>query len=300
MTRYFHIILLFVFLCNGIAKSDEYQPYVEGQVVENSISIGKGKYNIPLPAGKFTIVATYESKTSSSNKTQLYDIGMVTLKGKTLDKYVRIRFSKPTSTWWELPKDCKRENIYFFKSYNKGNAFSCWFVNHIALQLTSTKIKKDSFFGKLKDYIINNQIIIPNIAIYSQHLYSSPRHKNVYFLVRYYENPELSGVAKGRETNWHQSEYQPTKIFQYPKKKAFMENYIIKSAKYQRDFETGIGMLPEHRLDTSIANQGNEGSKSQEKPSDIVGELDKLNKLYKSGALTKSEFEVAKKKLLKN
>ena len=77
-----------------------------------------------------------------------------------------------------------------------------------------------------------------------------------------------------------------------------MENYIIKSAKYQRDFETSIGMLREHRLDTSIVNQGNEGFKPQSKPSDIVGELDKLNKLYKSGALSKEEFEKAKKKIL--
>ena len=76
-----------------------------------------------------------------------------------------------------------------------------------------------------------------------------------------------------------------------------MENYIIKSAKYQRDFETGIGMLPEHRLDTSMAvkKQTLENAKPK---SNMVNELSDLNKLYKSGALSKEEFEKAKKKLL--
>lgn len=165
------------------------------------------------------------------------------------------------------------------------------------MQLTSNKIKKDSYVGKVKDYVLTNKIIIPNICIYSQHLYSSPRHKNVFFLIRYYENPELSGVPKAEAKNWDQSEYQPVRIIQYPKKQAFMENYIIKSANYQKNFEDSIGILPEHRLDTSMAfkKQALENPKPK---SNMVNELSDLNKLYKSGALSKEEFEKAKKKLL--
>ena len=291
----FFIALYFCVVQN--TSADQYQPYVVGQIVEQSISVGKGKYNIPLPQGKFTVIATHKSREKSSNAIQMYDLGLASFKGKVLDKSVNIRFSKPISTWWEVPKNCKRDNLYFYKRYIKGRAFSCWFVNHNTMQLTSDKIKSKSYYGKVKQYIIDNGIILPNIAVYSEHIYSSPRHKNVYFQVRYFENPEISGVPKAESKTWAQSEYQPTKIFAHPKKKAFMEDYIIKSAQYQRNFEIGINMHPDHRLDTSMAvkKQTLENAKPK---SNMVNELSDLNKLYKSGALSKEEFEKAKKQIL--
>jgi len=295
--RKIFIFLITIYFCNTQnTLSDEYQPYIQGQEVENKLILGNGKYTIQLPPGKFKIISTFERK-SEPRGTKIYDFGMATFQGKVLDKYVSIVISKRSPAWWELPKNCKRENLYFYKNYIKGKAFNCWFVNHNTMQLTSDKIKSNSYLGKVKQYIINNGVIVPNIAVYSEHLYSSPRHKNVYFQLRYYENPEISGVPKAESKSWAQSEYQPTKISLHPKKKAFMENYIIKSAKYQRDFETGIGMLPEHRLDTSMAvkKQTLENAKSK---SNMVNELSDLDKLYKSGALSKEEFEKAKKKLL--
>ena len=295
--RKIFIFLITIYFCNTQnTLSDEYQPYIQGQEVENKLILGNGKYTIQLPPGKFKIISTFERK-SEPRGTKIYDFGMATFQGKVLDKYVSIVISKRSPAWWELPKNCKRENLYFYKNYIKGKAFNCWFVNHNTMQLTSDKIKSNSYLGKVKQYIINNGVIVPNIAVYSEHLYSSPRHKNVYFQLRYYENPEISGVPKAESKSWAQSEYQPTKISLHPKKKAFMENYIIKSAKYQRDFETGIGMLPEHRLDTSMAvkKQTLENAKPK---SNMVNELSDLNKLYKSGALSKEEFDKAKKKLL--
>ncbi len=39
-------------------------------------------------------------------------------------------------------------------------------------------------------------------------------------------------------------------------------------------------------------------AQSTEKTSDLVSQLEQLNKLYKSGTLTKDEFDKAKKKIL--
>ena len=312
--RYLQIILFFIFFLNGVVKSDEYQLYAVGQPIENSISILNGRFNIPLPKGKFTVIATHKSSKLDSNlefearrshigggmsgsySIDIYDIGIAAFKGKVLDKYVSIKFSQPLDGWI-FAKNCKRENLYFYKNYINGKAFNCWFVNHNTMQLTSDKIKSNSYYGKVKQYIINNGIILPNITVYSEHIYSSPIHKNVYFQVRYYENPEISGVPKAESKTWAQSEYQITKISAYPKKKAFMENYIIKSAKYQRDFENNIRMPPQHRLDTYVAvkKQTLENAKPK---SNMVNELSDLNKLYKSGALSKEEFEKAKKQIL--
>ena len=76
-----------------------------------------------------------------------------------------------------------------------------------------------------------------------------------------------------------------------------MDSYVIKSAGYQKNFENGINMLAEHRLDTSMAVKKQTLENAKSKPN-TVNELSDLNKLYKSGVLSKEEFEKAKKKIL--
>ena len=49
------------------------------------------------------------------------------------------------------------------------------------------------------------------------------------------------------------------------------------------------------RLDLGISDN----KKKDTYKTSIVSELEKLNELFKSGAITKKEFEAAKKKLLK-
>ena len=287
------VFLIFV-TTNSIA--DSYQPYVAGQIVEKNLSLGKGEYNIPLPPGKFTIAVTHESL-STGSPTTLYELKLIKLRDKTIDEMVYVKISKQVPTHWLIDKDCNRTNFYFIKFYAMGSAQSCWFVNHYVLTLSSDKIKSDSFQGKLRDYLFSKQLIVPNNLVYSSHIYASARQNNVYFRVYYMTNPDLRGVPKSSKTSWSQSEYQKVSISSYPEKKAFMDSYVIKSASYQKNFENGINMLAEHRLDTSMAvkKQTLENAKSK---SNTVNELSDLNKLYKSGVLSKEEFEKAKKKIL--
>ena len=279
--------------------ADDYQPYVEGQVVENNLSLGKGKYNIPLPPGKFTVLATHDGR-SSANSIKMYDLALFKLnKDKIVEDAVIVFISKRSPTNWVRPKTCKRTNMLFIKTYIKGKAFNCWFVNHYTYTFSSNKIKEKSILGKIRKLARTEQIIYPNVGVYSGHYYSSPRHKNVLIRVEHHTNPELQGVPKGKSRNWKESDYLATKIINYPKKKSFVDNFIIQSAKYQKDIENGINMHQDHRLDTSMALQNNKQVKKEiGKPLSLGSELAALNKLYKSGALTKSEFEKAKKKLL--
>ena len=77
-----------------------------------------------------------------------------------------------------------------------------------------------------------------------------------------------------------------------------MDSYVIKSASYQKNFEKGINMLAEHRLDTSASSEKTDQNISNIKPLNLGIQLEKLDKLYKSGAINKEEFEKAKKKIL--
>jgi hypothetical protein len=57
-------------------------------------------------------------------------------------------------------------------------------------------------------------------------------------------------------------------------------------------------MLAEHRLDTSASSEKTDQNISNIKPLNLGIQLEKLDKLYKSGAINKEEFEKAKKKIL--
>ena len=54
----------------------------------------------------------------------------------------------------------------------------------------------------------------------------------------------------------------------------------------------------QHLLDLSEFDINIEEPTKETKSSDLVNELKKLNELYQEGALTKKEFEKAKRKLL--
>ena len=56
-------------------------------------------------------------------------------------------------------------------------------------------------------------------------------------------------------------------------------------------------MIEKHKLDLSTLSSSSSVS-TKNLSSDILDQINKLNDLYKSGVLTKDEFEKAKKKIL--
>ena len=88
----FFIALYFCVVQN--TSADEYQPYNEGQLVENNLILGKGKYKIPLPTGKFTVVITHEHRESGAG-TKLYSLLLLKLaKDNVMDEAVFCYFFK--------------------------------------------------------------------------------------------------------------------------------------------------------------------------------------------------------------
>ena len=63
---------------------------------------------------------------------------------------------------------------------------------------------------------------------------------------------------------------------------------------YHANFEETYKLKKYQRLDLGI-----KVDKEDIKKNGLVTELERLNRLYKSGSITKKEFEVAKQKLLK-
>ena len=81
-----------------------------------------------------------------------------------------------------------------------------------------------------------------------------------------------------------------------------MQKWIKKSAQLHKDFEIFQKARKSQKLDLSNYITSNTKKKQQKvkySNENFTDELIKLNKLYKSGALSKEEFEKAKKRVLK-
>ena len=126
-------------------------------------------------------------------------------------------------------------------------------------------------------------------------MYNSPFHGGRAFLVYVDRNPEFYGVGKTLIGDENNSEYHAANLTKYPKKKELIDKIIKQSFVYHKNFEDKLKVKDYQRLDLGLV----ENKKKENKNKSIVSELEKLNNLFKSGAITKKEFEAAKKKLLK-
>ena len=118
-----------------------------------------------------------------------------------------------------------------------------------------------------------------------------------FFNVSHFINPiKLDGPVSNFYTT-DTSEYHKYNIENFPKHREVMDNWISISAKRHQEFQKNIKAKPNHYLSLNkYISDEYQNEESSNTP--FVEQIKELNELYKSGALTKKEFEKAKKKLL--
>ena len=183
-------------------------------------------------------------------------------------------------------------------------AANCLRIRHIDLkkEMNNPDYKVDAdgysepyYYAGFKNFIKKRKLRIPKILISSQHGYMSPSHGGRTQVVYLDRNPEFFNVGETLIGDENNSEYHKANLTKYPKKKKLIDEIIQQSFVYHRNFEDKLKVKDFQRLDLGI----NENKKKENKNKSIVSELQKLNDLFKSGVITKEEFEAAKKKLLK-
>ena len=209
----------------------------------------------------------------------------------------RIYFNAPTDGCYE------KSEYYLVKVWKKGMAANCLRIRHIDLKKEmydpdytyEEGFAEPYYMAGFKYFIKKRKLKIPKILISSQHAYMSPSHGGRTQLVYLDRNPEFLNVGKTLIGDENNSEYHKANLTKYPKKKKLIDEIIQQSFVYHRNFEDKLKVKDFQRLDLGI--NGNKKEERQNKS--IVSELQKLNDLFKSGAITKKEFEAAKQKLLK-
>ena len=199
---------------------------------------------------------------------------------------------------------CYEKNEYYLvKVWKKGMAANCLRVRHIDLkkEMYSPDYNVEEGYQEpyneagFKYFIKKRNLEIPKILISHQHFYMSPSYGGRTVAVYIDRNPEFLKVGKtlnGDETN---SEYHKANLNKHPKKEKLVNDIIQKSFVFHSNLEEKVKAKKHQKLDLGIANNK---TKDSERKS-VVSELEKLNELYKSKAITKEEYIAAKKKILK-
>jgi len=268
-----------------------------GDIVENEVSFGK-RDKFPLPPGKFTVGVIKKTK-------EFTDVMLHQIDEKSgAVRWAVSLYATGNTQWesWNLSKFCKRTNIYFIKNKRSSKSFACWMVNHSRSDIGANK----GFWKLVRDYEISNNIVSPDIFVYSQYVYS--KGSKLYGM-SYYYNPELDGVPKPENLEWATNEFHMQKVINYPKHEAFLKKYISVSANLVDRFNQlnkvkgKLTLNPEENFTQASINVEKVGTKKVKKSTDankgdVVSQIKGLKELLDAGAITQDEFDKAKKKLL--
>ena len=322
MKKLLGAIVLGLFLININYSEANAKKYRVNEIVENNFFINK-KTKLNLPKGKWVVSeVSYKSVEGIKNKR----ITLAKIKDNKLTEIISV-FEWNTQSlndsrykylvdeviykalFGNRADSCYEKQEYsIIKFYKKGSAHNCFWVGHYDLKkyiyetevfyiypgISDLRTEKNNF----KRWLKKNQIILPSVALYSQHSYFSRLTKGKWFGLTHIVDPKILNAPETRFTTVDSSEYHKNNINTYPQHKEIMKNWISMSTKRHINFENSIKINKKHKLDLSDISLI-KISKTNKTSDNVVDELQVLTDLFKNGLLTKEEFIKAKKKLLK-
>ena len=189
-----------------------------------------------------------------------------------------------------------RAEYFYAQLFTKGTAMNCFLIRHIdPFKEFNYPDDPQARVKYLKIFLKKKNIKIPKTMILSKHLFFAPSIKDKGVEINYSINPELFGAPKTLNGDENGSEYHRNNINNHVFKKKFINDWLSKQANYHQYFEKKLKAKKNHllNLDEFITFEISVGNNNL-----LIEQLKSLNKLYKSGILSKDEFKKAKKKIL--
>lgn len=196
-----------------------------------------------------------------------------------------------------------KSEYYFTKLWHKGASANCLKIRHIDLnkEMYSPDYNVEAqgyiepyYEASFKNFIKKNNLEIPKIFISQIHMFYSPTLAGKGMLIYIDRNPEFFGAGKTLIGDEASSEYHKNNLSKFPKKEKFVKEIIQGAFAYHSEIEEKFKFKKHQRL-----NFGSVTKVKIKKESSVADQLEKLNQLYQSGAITKEEYNSAKKIVLK-
>jgi len=196
----------------------------------------------------------------------------------------------------------ERPEYYLVEFYRRGATYNCLVVRH--MDVFKELQNPDGPHGRAAAAAYNNwlknnpDVIIPGTMLESNHGYFSRPVGGIWYDFRHFINPKMIDAPINNSHSEEGSEYHRNNINNFPEHRKSMEKWISISSEYHKIFENLVNAKSKHKLNLDNYIVKYEKNKKNNINNNMIEDLKNLNELYKSGALTKEEFEKAKKKLL--
>ena len=197
-----------------------------------------------------------------------------------------------------------KSEYYFAKLWQEGASANWLKVRHIDLSKETNSpdynVEAQGYIepyyeASFKNFVKKNNLKVPKILISQIHMFYSPTLAGKGMVIYIDRNPEFYGVGKTLNGDESSSEYHKNNLSKFPKKEKLVKKIIQGAFTFHSELEEKFKFKKHQRLNLSPVSK----IKIKKDSSTLANQLEKINQLYKSGALTKKEFEAAKQKLLK-
>ena len=305
MKKIFVIIFLYLLFCEKIYAT----PFFVGQEVKNNFIYDK-KIQLSIDGDNWEVIRKNTSL-DYGIKQKIVSIGRIenneimeiieVYEGVLAGLYIsdidpiiiEIVFKDKHDGCYERPE------YFLLELYRKGATYNCMIVSH--MDVTKELNYPDSPHGKAAAsaynyWIKKKSLSYPKIMFSAYHGYFSRMSGGTWYEIRHHINPKLLDAPNSKFFSEDTSEYHKMNISQYPKHKITMNKWIAISSEFHKNFEDMNNTKNHHKL--NLDQYYMEVKKNTKNSNELTNQLNRLNELYKDGALTKEEFAKAKKKLL--
>ena len=305
------VLIVFIYLISlNYFSNASAKMYKIGTKLEKEIKFSK-KFVLPLSEGEWLAVDRYAffyyfpfkgnaiARLENNELMELIWVEKASLSGESMgiiDYLVKeIVFKDKYDGCYERPE------YYLVEVYKKGGTHNCLIVRHIETnkEIFTPDDPQDGN-AQLKKRLRENSIILPPVMFASRHSYFSRLIRGEWYVIRYFAHPKIFNSPKLNHFTEDSSEFHKANIARYPEHKITMDKWISFSAKRHQHIEKLLKAKNHHllNLDKYILNNDIEDVKNEDDKNNMIESLEKLNELYKSGAITEEEFKKAKDKIL--
>ena len=283
---------------NSFSKGESYKGefkwgYVDYKFPEgNWTFFHKANSSLPGTNLKTRCIEFYQKENSTLKG--LFDVCEIVTGGKWTPQIAKILSEMLKNGTHD---NCTLRAEYFYAQlFTKGTTMNCFLIRHIdTFKELNYPDDPDTRVKYLKIFFKKNNIEIPKTMILSKHVFFAPSIKDKGVEINYSINPEFFGAPKTLNGDENGSEYHRNNINNHVLKKNFINDWLSKQANYHQYFEKKLKAKKNYllNLDEFITFETSVGNNNLS-----IEQLKSLNKLYKSGILSKDDFEKAKKKIL--
>lgn len=295
---------MILLMCNEVNA----KRYKVNDVIENQFVMNK-KFKLNLPEGKWTVIRSHGDNYYGL-ASKVYSL--IRLENNFAVESIEIAEMKTAGIFESIVNQAiyealfknkydgcyERPEYFIVKVYKKGSTHNCLVIDHSDVHKDFfTPDDPEIYDAGVKKWIRDNNIQLPRVGLSSFHAYFSRLAAGKWYLLSYGIDPKILNAPKNKFISEETSEYHKNNISNYPEHQKIMKKWVSISAKRHIEFENIIKMIERHKLDLSALSPSASVS-SKNLSSDILDQINKLNDFYKSGVITKDEFEKAKKKIL--